>query len=803
MDSALDSALTPAPAQPAPRGVWGRLAAWVAWLGWLGWGEAAQRRGRHRRMQLDGLRVALCTLVVVAGAVAGALAWTWHQQQHIAQRAAALAGAWVEQQLDTVAFELQRIAAHPDLQTAASACPASLVQALLQESLQSRQVRRFEVLQAGQTWRCGPQGERAGEALQFAAEATQTATSSAGLTLVLGGQIAAKPALMLMVANGLAVKATLDPHALLLPPALWPADIEAATLRVSAQSVNAGSLQLWGARQGHPAAPVAVHSETQSKRHPLAVRVEVNAADFQALLRARAAQAAAAALLLMGAAVAWVWRRAMLRARLVHRLTHALRKRQFEPFVQPIVDLKTGRCIGAEVLMRWNHPQRGILGPGEFIEEAERTGLILGMSDLTMALAAHRLASAAQADPTLYFSFNITPSQLREPGFAQRLTDIFRHDTVPREQVLLEVTERDFVDPQAKGRLFALRADGWRIAIDDFGTGQSSLATIESLPIDRIKIDRAFVSSIDEKTVNRPVLDTIIHLAEELGVPLIAEGIETRSQWDYLAARGVASAQGYLMARPMPIADYLRWLEQPPAMPNQIALKLAPHQPLAELARAAPAAATGHGEALQTLSQAQRELWRRMGAAGGLQIQDRLHKLRTYPQCFVGAQALDWMVATLRVSRAEALRQGRALVAVGLVRHVLDEHDFKDGEFFYCLVPAVVSASAPAVATAAAADAAPCTEVEGLPAGRSTAVAPGKKVLLEALDFPWRSHRRGLLRHHRCASGREVVDWIVHRHPAPHATAQEWAAQWMRQGALRHVFDTQPFRDDHTLYRLG
>jgi EAL domain-containing protein (putative c-di-GMP-specific phosphodiesterase class I) len=469
--------------------------------------------------------------------------------------------------------------------------------------------------------------------------------------------------------------------------------------------------------------------------------------------------------------VLWVWRRAVLQSRLVHRLSHALRKRQFEPFVQPIVDLQTGRCTGAEVLMRWNHPQRGILGPGEFIEEAERTGLILGMSDLTMSLAAHRLATVAQADPGLYFSFNVTPGQLREPGFAQRLAEIFRPDTVPRDQVLLEVTERDFVDPRAKGRLLALRADGWRIAIDDFGTGQSSLASIESLPVDRIKIDRAFVSSIDEKTVNRPVLDTIIQLSRDLRVPLIAEGIETRSQWDYLRARGVANAQGYLMARPMPIAEFLRWLAQ-------------------HAARAEPTAAEAPGPAappalpLQPGTAVQRALWQRMRAQGGLPIRDRVYKLRNYPQCFVGSQAVDWMVAQLGVSRAEALRQGRALVAVGLVQHVLDEHDFNDGDYFYRLAPASAVEGG-----AAAADA--------------SGVAPSGARLQGALDVPWRSHRRGLLRHHRCASGRELVDWIVNHHPITRATARDWAALWMRQGTLRHVFDSQPFRDDQTLYRLG
>jgi EAL domain-containing protein (putative c-di-GMP-specific phosphodiesterase class I) len=463
------------------------------------------------------------------------------------------------------------------------------------------------------------------------------------------------------------------------------------------------------------------------------------------------------------ALVAMVWRRAMLRARLVHRLERALRKRQFVPFVQPIVDLATGRCVGGEALMRWNHPQRGILGPGEFIDEAERTGLIVGMSELTMSLAAHQLAALAQSNPELYFSFNITPDQLRLPGFARRLAEIFNPDTVPRQQVLLELTERDFVDPVAKGQLIALRADGWRIAIDDFGTGQSSLATIESLPIDRIKIDRAFVSSIDERTLSRPVLDAIINLAHELHVPLIAEGIETRSQWDYLAARNVAYAQGYLMSKPLPVADFIRFATQ-----SDRSVAQAPNT------AAKPTQKPVNDQALQAL-------WQQLGSTGGVEVRNRQYLLRTYANCFVGSEALDWIVQQRGVPRSEALRLARAMVAVGLVHHVVDEHDFEDAGFFYRLAPSTQTT--------------PVT-----PAPEAAAL---RQALHQALDFPWRDHCVGLLRHRRCATGRTVVDWIVQRYPAPRAHAVAWATQLMRQGALRHVFDDQPFRDDASLYRLS
>ncbi len=699
-------------------------------------------------MQIDRARVAAAVFAAAVAAASAAVAWTWHAKQAVANRSAALALAVVDERLDVLALDLTRLAGLPDVAMSPAICSEPVVQALLQESLNSPLARRFEVLSRGHLVRCGPQGQRSAEPMDV--------PRRPGVSLVLGTERAPAPEVMLSLANGQAFTARLDAQALRLPEALWPTGLHAQSCGVVVRSDEGGALTLWGApSKGADDAPL-IQAQAHSGRHHVTVAAEVSAFALAAEAAKNSLWAAMLAVGLSLTGVAWTWRRAVLQSRLVHRLAHALRKRQFEPFVQPIVDLQTGRCIGGEVLMRWKHPQRGVLGPGEFIDEAERTGLIIGMSDLTMSLAAHRLAPLAQAEPDLYFSFNITPGQLREPGFAARLAEIFTADTVPRHQVLLELTERDFVDPRAKGMLIALRADGWRIAIDDFGTGQSSLSTIEALPIDRIKIDRAFVSTIDDKTVSRPVLDAIINLARELQIPLIAEGVETRSQWTYLASRDVASAQGYLMAKPMAITDYLHWWSEQ-AHTAATPLELPPKD------------------------DPQRALWRRLAAVDGLKIEDRTYKLRVYPRCFVGHEAVDWMVATIGISRAEAVRRGRALVAVGLIHHVLDEHDFNDGDFFYRLTPDTAGAAP-----------------ETLP----DAVA-GMKSFQQSLAFPWRSHSRGLLRHHQCTTGHALVDWIMQTHGMARPVAVQWATQWMRQGALRHVFDARPFSDDRTLYRLG
>ena len=772
MDSELEMSASAGAAQAGAAswrlGAGVKIAAAMQWLGWRT--NAGTRRRPQRRMQLDKVRSLAALLATTLVAMVCAFAWTWQQLQHTAQQSAATAIDVLDARLDDVAYEINLVVMLPELRLPLTHCSDTLLAHLLEASLQSRWVRKFEVLEHNNAVRCGPQGQ----------QLTDPALLSKrnGLTLVLGEQIATRPGLQLNLPSGRAVKATLDPRALpLTTDALSTGmpelpDLPDNRLRIVARSSGGGSLVLAGPRSAWRSSPALMTAQTRSSRHDVSVAAEVSKAQYFAAAWRHSAWAALWVLLITGAVVAWVWRRAVVRSRLRHRLEHALRKRQFEPFVQPIVDLRSGRCVGGEVLMRWAHPVRGVLGPAEFIEEAERTGLILGMSDLVMTLAAHRLATLAQADPTLYFSFNVTPGQLREAAFPARLNEIFRPDTLPQQQVILELTERDFMDPHAKRTLIGLRADGWRIAIDDFGTGQSSLATIESLPIDRIKIDRAFVSTIEEQTVNRPVLDAIIALAAELKVGLIAEGIETQAQWDYLAARGVASAQGYLMARPMPISQFLTWLQARATTHTR-----------GNPGLAVPSPQLGDNANLNPLSPALRQLWQDMGAPRGLKIEDRSHKLQSYKNCFIGKEAVNWLVAHLSVSRAQAVHLGRGLVAAGLLRHVLDEHDFEDDEFFYRLAPADPNAA---------------TEDRLF-----EAPLPDKELLFNASDFPWRSNTQGLVRHHRTATGRAVVDWIVLHHQTSRHTASQWASHWMRQGALRHVFDSQGFSDSAALFRLA
>jgi len=607
---------------------------------------------------------------------------------------------------------------------------------------------------------CGPQGPT--PALDPAA------APDGRLTLMSRRSIGAELLAVRPIGGAQSLVALLAPRALTLPQqGPWQTD-GATGERITLQAGDGRRLQVWSRDGAASPRKALIQAGQASTRHGMAISVDVDRVGFWADYLRQLPGLLATALLCSGAMAAWAWRHGVRRARLVHRLERALRERQFEPWVQPIVDLSTGRCVGGEVLMRWVHPQRGIVAPGEFIEVAEQTGLIGGVSQLVRTRAAHRLAPLARQHRKLYFSFNLTPDQLRAPRIAQILADLFNPDTLPREQVLLELTEREIVDPATQGALTALHRAGWHIAIDDFGTGHSSLALLARLPIQRLKIDRAFVASIGARSASRPVLDGIIGLARELDIRLIAEGVETQDQWDYLAARGVGSAQGYLMARPMPLPAFEQWLAGHPPATAVVGEPGAPDAPDApETALPLPE------HELQTL-------WQRMRSTGGLDIRDRMYHLRSYGNCFVAREAVDWLVRELAFSRAEATQIGRRMVALGWVRHVLDEHDFDDAELFF---------------TAS-------VELQAAP------VSPPVDDLrraLRALDggVPLGTHRRGLLAHRRCASGRGVVDWLVARHAVTRDTAVQWATQLMRKGMLRHVFDDQAFRDDGTVYRPG
>jgi diguanylate cyclase (GGDEF)-like protein len=224
---------------------------------------------------------------------------------------------------------------------------------------------------------------------------------------------------------------------------------------------------------------------------------------------------------------------------------------QFIPYFEPQVDLATGDIVGFEVLARWNHPLTGIIGPDIFIPIAEEIGLIGRMSE---QLIGEALREAATWDPAIKISVNISPSQLADSWFAQRIVRLLTETRFPAHRLVVEVTETSlFADMDlARSIVASLKNQGIRLALDDFGTGFSSLAHLRSLPFDIIKIDRSFVADIHSKRENGAIIRAVTTLANALCVPVCVEGIENESTLEGVMSLGCEIGQGWYFGKAMP-----------------------------------------------------------------------------------------------------------------------------------------------------------------------------------------------------------------------------------------------------------
>jgi diguanylate cyclase (GGDEF)-like protein/PAS domain S-box-containing protein len=244
-------------------------------------------------------------------------------------------------------------------------------------------------------------------------------------------------------------------------------------------------------------------------------------------------------------------------------LDNAVAGDQLDLEFQPIVMLNSGKTAGFEALVRWNHPIRGRLLPHAFIDLAEESGLVepLGEWVLDHALAAAETWQRGDSGP--YVSVNVSAWQFRDSAFADRVLHGLEARGLAPHVLMLEITESLLVreDDQLWRDLARLRQVGVRIAIDDFGTGYSSLSYLRAVPLDVLKIDRQFTSTITESTKQRALVDGIVRLAHTLGLEVIAEGIETSAESTLLTVLGCPYGQGYLFAKPLPLRETLPWLE--------------------------------------------------------------------------------------------------------------------------------------------------------------------------------------------------------------------------------------------------
>ena len=252
---------------------------------------------------------------------------------------------------------------------------------------------------------------------------------------------------------------------------------------------------------------------------------------------------------------------------LERELRRALDRQEFELFFQPVVRLGSEMLAGFEALIRWRHPERGLVAPAAFIPVAEESGLIVDITAWVVAeigrvlpeIMRAGLRNVAAIEGSLFVSINVSGHDLARASFPGMVCEMLRAAGIAPGSLKLEITESTLMrDPaSATDALTLCRASGMGIAIDDFGTGYSSLSYLSTLPITTLKVDRAFVRAMLSEPRDHKIVQTILRLADEIGIPAIAEGIEEPTEARALAAMGCAYGQGYLFGRPAPLAETL------------------------------------------------------------------------------------------------------------------------------------------------------------------------------------------------------------------------------------------------------
>ncbi len=234
-------------------------------------------------------------------------------------------------------------------------------------------------------------------------------------------------------------------------------------------------------------------------------------------------------------------------------LRRAVREREFHLVYQPVVDLDTGRMTGVETLLRWNHPTRGPVSPAEFIPVAERTGLIIALGRWVLEEACRQTRAWQDAGVDLRVAVNLSTRQFDDVELVADLAAILQRHGVERGRLMLEVTESVFIDNpgQAVATMAAIGELGVSFALDDFGQGYSSLSYLKLLPLQVIKIDRSFVVGLAASAADQAIVRAVVGLASELGMSVLAEGVETLDQLAQIRRLGCASVQGFLFSKPV------------------------------------------------------------------------------------------------------------------------------------------------------------------------------------------------------------------------------------------------------------
>lgn len=244
-------------------------------------------------------------------------------------------------------------------------------------------------------------------------------------------------------------------------------------------------------------------------------------------------------------------------------LRKALKRNALFVLYQPVVDLRTGQCVGAEALVRWRSADGGVVPPDVFIPVAESSGLIEQVTQRVMELVAVDARHVFAQHPDFHIGLNLAAADLQSQQTVHRLKELMQRSGAKSHNIMVEATERGLMDAQqVRSVIEAIHALGIEVAVDDFGTGYSSLSYLQSFALDYLKIDKSFVDTLETGAATSQVALHIIEMAKALALQMIAEGVETQAQADFLRSRGVQYAQGWLFARPMPLAQLLSYVAQ-------------------------------------------------------------------------------------------------------------------------------------------------------------------------------------------------------------------------------------------------
>ncbi|MCL2718014.1 MAG: EAL domain-containing protein [Lachnospiraceae bacterium] len=244
--------------------------------------------------------------------------------------------------------------------------------------------------------------------------------------------------------------------------------------------------------------------------------------------------------------------------KLLYELRKAVENNEFILHFQPIICRESQKISGAEALIRWEHPQRGIVGPMTFIPLAEQTGLICQIGDFVLTAALKELKKRLETDQDFYISINVSVTQFMASGLVERIEGLLEENSIPPANLIVEITESIFIADVQNiiDMLNRLRGIGVRISLDDFGTGYSSMSYLKKIPLDNLKIDRSFLYDVIHDPASEAILKSIITLARNLNLSITAEGVETDGHLTLLESHGCDYLQGYYYSRPIP-ADEL------------------------------------------------------------------------------------------------------------------------------------------------------------------------------------------------------------------------------------------------------